>query len=133
MKNTAYKIIKYIIVGGFTTVVNIIVYYVSSMVLQFDYRLATFIAWVVAVLFAYYTNKTFVFNSKSKNLKSSIHEFILFVGFRALSFLFDLAGMIFLVELIKMNDVWAKIWSNFIVLVANYLFSNFIIFKKNGR
>lgn len=125
-----YSIIMYLIMGVLTTLVNIVAYWVSAEIYSIDYRIATTIAWIAAVLFAYFTNKHYVFESKTENFKDTFREFVLFFGFRFLSFLMDLAAMIALVDGLAMGGTWAKVWSNVIVLIANYIFSKFFIFKK---
>lgn len=130
MKKSLYRIIKYIIVGGFTTLVNIVVYWITAESLGLDYRIATTIAWVAAVLFAYITNKNYVFESITLTRGEFLAEIGSFIGFRFLSFLMDLGVMIVLVSGLSMDGTWAKIWSNLVVLVANYIFSMLFIFKK---
>lgn len=129
-KRNFYKIFMYVLMGGFTTLVNIISYWISVQAFHLDYRIGTTIAWLAAVLFAYITNKKFVFESYTPTLKSRLTEMGTFFGFRVLSFFMDLGVMIVLVSGIGMNGTIAKIWSNVIVLIANYVFSKWFIFKE---
>ncbi|OIK16330.1 teichoic acid glycosylation protein [Bacillus sp. MUM 116] len=133
MKKDLYRIMMYLIMGGFTTLVNIVVYWVSSVPFKSDYRLATTYAWIAAVLFAYVTNKRFVFESHTPTLKDRLIEMGSFFGFRLLSFFMDLGVMIALVSGFGMNGTWAKVWSNVVVLVANYVFSKWFIFKNREQ
>jgi putative flippase GtrA len=130
MTNSMLKAIKYIIVGGFTTLINIIVYWIASVIFGLDYKIATTIAWIAAVLFAYLTNKKYVFQSSTSNIRETLVEFGMFTGFRLLSFFMDLGIMVVLVGGISIAGIWAKIWSNLVVLVANYIFSQRFVFKK---
>ena len=130
MKKDLYRIMNYIIIGGFTTLVNIIVYWLFADLLGLDYRIATTVAWIASVLFAYITNKKYVFESRTSRISELVFEMFSFFGFRLLSFFMDLVTMIILVSGIDMNGVWAKIWSNLIVLIANYIFSKYFIFKN---
>lgn len=120
------EIINYIIVGGCTTVVSIVSYYLFRLIIN-NYLVCTILSWVAAVLFAYVTNRIFVFESKDKNI---MLEFFKFVMARVLSLLSELLVMFILVDLIKVDDKIAKIIVQFIVLVLNYIFSKVFVFKK---
>ena len=120
------EIINYIIVGGCTTVVSIVSYYLFRLIIS-NYLVCTILSWVVAVLFAYVTNRIFVFESIDKNI---IVEFIKFVMARVLSLLSELLVMFILVDLIRVDDKIAKIIVQFIVLVLNYIFSKVFVFRK---
>ena len=130
MKKDVYRIIMYLIMGGFTTLVNIVVYWISSVPFHFDYRVATTFAWIAAVVFAYITNKRYVFESHTPALRDRLMEMGSFFGFRLLSFFMDLIVMIVMVSGMGINGTWAKIWANVVVLIANYGFSKWFIFKK---
>lgn len=125
-----YRLIMYILMGALTTFVNIIAYWIAAEIYNLDYRLSTTIAWIAAVLFAYFTNKKYVFESETKNLREFLREIGLFFGFRFLSFFMDLGAMILLVDSFHIDGTVSKILANVIVLVANYIFSKFFIFKN---
>lgn len=133
MKKSLCRIIKYVIIGFFTTLVNIVVYWITAVPLGQDYRIATTIAWIAAILFAYVTNKKYVFESITSTRFEFLAEIGLFIGFRFLSFLMDLGVMIVLVSGMNMNGTWAKIWSNLVVLIANYVFSKWFVFRKQNN
>ncbi len=114
-----------------TTLVNIVTYYLFVTLLHVDYKVATTIAWIVSVLFAYITNKKYVFNSSHSTLGQVFKEFFYFMGFRLLSYFIDIFSMILLVGVMHINDLFAKIVANVIVVVFNYFASKYVIFKKN--
>ena len=120
------EIINYIIVGGCTTLVSIVSYYLFRLIIT-NYLICTILSWIVAVTFAYFTNRIFVFNSKDKNI---MFEFLKFIMARILSLLSELLVMFILVDLIKIDDKISKIIVQFIVLVLNYIFSKIIVFRK---
>lgn len=124
--NKYKEIINYIIVGGCTTIVSIVSYFLFRLVIN-NYLICTILSWIVAVIFAYFTNRIFVFNSKDKNV---LLEFIKFIMARILSLLSELFVMFILVDLIKIDDKISKIIVQFIVLVLNYIFSKIFVFKK---
>lgn len=126
---TKYReIITYLIFGVLTTIVSIASYYVSAKLFYIDWQISNVISFVCAVLFAYITNKIFVFQSKGNVLK----EFISFIGMRLVSFGIDMALMYIFVDLVLMDDMIAKIIVQVIVVVSNYLFSKLFIFKKEN-
>lgn len=120
------EIINYIIVGGCTTVVSIVSYYLFRLVLD-NYLVCTVLSWIVSVMFAYITNRIFVFESKYKRI---VVEFFKFVFARVLSLLSEIVAMAFLVQLIHVDDKISKILVQFIILILNYLFSKLFVFKN---
>src|SRR5699024_9276773 len=122
------EIIDYIFFGGLTTLVNIVVFFIFDSLLSWPYLVANAIAIVLSILFAYVTNKLFVFKTSSNDLKENIYEFIKFIGFRLLSGLADMFSMWVLVDLIFVDTNLAKLLTQFIVVVLHYVFSKFFIF-----
>lgn len=121
--------ILYLFFGGLTTLVNIVSYALLADWAGVYYLAANAAAWVLSVLFAYLTNRSFVFNSHSQGL-AALRELMLFVSCRVLSGVFDMACMFVCVDLIRMPGFWAKIISNVVVVILNYLFSKFWIFRE---
>lgn len=122
------EIIDYIFFGGLTTLVNIVVFFIFDTILGWPYLVANAIAIILSILFAYITNKLYVFRTSTNELRENIYEFIKFVGFRLLSGLADMASMWILVDLIFIDTNIAKLFTQFIVVVLNYVFSKFFIF-----
>lgn len=116
--------------GVLTTGVNVFTYYISMKTGLVNYQTATVIAWIVSVLFAYITNKKYVFNSQTNSFKELRKEMNSFFFFRILSLGVDFLSMIVLIELVRMDDFIAKLASNILVIVLNYVVSKQIIFKK---
>ena len=127
--NKYREIIDYIIFGGLTTMVNIVVFYIFDTLLGWPYLIANAVAIVLSILFAYITNKLFVFKTKDMTAKENIVEFLKFIGFRLVSGLADMAAMWLLVDLISIDTNIAKLLTQFIVVVLNYVFSKLFIFK----
>ncbi|WP_396234376.1 GtrA family protein [Caldifermentibacillus hisashii] len=124
------EIVSYLIFGVLTTLVNIVTFWLFDDILEMDYKLATTIAWIVSVLFAFITNKLYVFNSKDMQIQAVLKELATFMFFRFISYLLDLATMIVCVELLKIDNLLAKILANVLVVIFNYFASKFVIFKK---
>lgn len=125
-----YKMpILYIIFGGLTTLVNIVVYFVCYNVAGLSNVFSTIIAWILSVIFAFITNKFYVFESKSKNL---FYEISTFFGCRFGTGILDVGIMYLTVDILNWNALLMKIISNIIVIVLNYILSKVIIFKKKA-
>lgn len=144
--------ISYLVFGGLTTVVNLSAFKLFDMILtsssQADLTLVTnFIAWIFAVIFAFVTNKLFVFESKSWSGKTLAKEIPSFVGARVFSLGVEELGILVFISWLEFDrfelDIFGlfslsgkmlvKIGLAVIVVVMNYIFSKFIIFKKNNK
>lgn len=124
------EVIGYLIFGGLTTVVNIVVFYLFDSVFGVHYLIANAIAIIVSILFAFFTNKKYVFKSSTPTFQLWMKEFSLFVSFRLLSAVFDMGSMWLMVDGLDLDANWAKIITQFIVVGLNYVFSKFFIFKQ---
>ena len=128
--NKYKEIINYLIFGVLTTIVNYISYIILTKVCNIDYLVSTVIAQVIAIIFAYITNKIFVFQSKNLSKKEFLKEMFSFFGFRILSLFLDMGFMYIFVDILHLNDVIMKLVSNVLIVIANYIFSKLFIFKK---
>ncbi|MDQ0929734.1 putative flippase GtrA [Bacillus atrophaeus] len=124
------EMIMYIIMGIFTTAVNISSFYILVEILDTDYKTATVIAWILSVLFAYITNKIYVFQQKTSDMRSLMRELTAFFSVRLLSLGIDLGMMILLVSQFHTNETLAKILDNVVIVVVNYIASKWLVFKK---
>lgn len=120
------QLIVYLINGGFTTLVNFVVYILMTNIFNVEVLTANTIAWCIAVIYAFITNKVMVFHDKQHILK----QFIMFAGLRSISYLIEEASLYLFVVRIGFNDLLIKIIVAIVVVVTNYIFSKFIIFKK---
>ncbi len=129
--------ISYIFFGVLTTVVSIVSYELVKLLITgggeltaLKMNIANVSSWIIAVTFAFVTNKFFVFNSKSVKAKVLLKEIPSFVGARILSLGFELLWMNVTVGLLHINDSIAKIGAQVGIVVMNYVFSKLFIFKK---
>lgn len=139
-KPRLYQMGLYLVFGIMTTLVNWVAYLLLTSLLGLALypkdspayaliaNVSQAVSWVVSVLFAYFTNRRFVFKSQSRG-KTLLREMWQFVSARALGYLlFDL--LLFNVFLLFLTDRWAKLWMNGFVIVFNYLASRFVVFRK---
>lgn len=115
----------YVVFGVLTTVVNIVVYFVFTY-FGVNYLVSNIIAWFLSVLFAYATNRRWVFESKSPNI---IKECALFFSGRIFSGVIDTGLMYLFIDILSIGDAVSKIVIQVIVVVLNYVISKWIVFK----
>ncbi len=142
---TKYKeLIIYGVFGICTTLVNFITYKLFNVLLGVDfYLVSNVIAWFISVVFAYVTNKLFVFESKSWNIKVVAKEVPSFFAARVFSFVVEEAGLFLLVDILGMKNfgvnilgfnvsgnMISKVILAVVVVVLNYFFSKFVVFRK---
>ena len=123
-------LILYVVFGVLTTVINIAVYALCYRVLRLPNVPSNVIAWILAVLFAFVTNKLYVFESKSLERGTVMRELLSFVGARLATGLLDLAVMFVGVDLLHGPDLVFKVGSNVLVIILNYVLSKLIVFRK---
>lgn len=126
-----FESVSYVIFGVLTTLVDWISYRVMTRWWGIDYKAATAWAWAAAVLFAFVTNKLFVFRSRSLRPKDVWLEFVPFVACRFATLLFTLAAMMILVDGMGIRqDFICKVLVSGISLVLNYVLSKWVVFRK---
>ena len=139
------EIIVYLIFGVLTTAVNLATFYAMESITEISYLINNAVAWVVGVIFAFVTNKIFVFQSKSWKPSVAIKEGIEFLGARLFSFGVEELGLWLLVDIIGLasfskvifgfaisGELIAKVILAIVVVILNYVFSKLIIFKKKS-
>lgn len=122
--------ILYAVFGVFTTVVNLVVYHLCYYEAGMSNLLSNVFAWVMAVTFAYLTNKSWVFESKSWSWSVLRVEVPAFVSCRLATGIMDLAIMYISVDILGWHAMLMKFLSNVLVILLNYVFSKLVIFKK---
>ena len=126
-----YKsLISYGIFGVLTTVVNIVSYNLCYYKFEISNTFSNVIAWILAVSFAYFTNKIWVFESKSWSWRIIKKEIAAFVSCRLATGILDLIIMYVCVDIMGMQAMIMKFVSNVLVVILNYVFSKLVIFKR---
>ena len=127
-----WDVLSYLFFGALTTAVNYIVYIPSYNWLALSASVSNAIAWVVAVAFAYVTNKPFVFKSHDWSLKVVGPELAKFVGCRVGSGLLETGILLVMVDLLSFNGNWMKIITSVLVVILNYFGSKLLVFRKKA-
>ena len=128
--NRYRDLILYGFFGVCTTLVNMAVYWLCAHPLGMAVLPSTIIAWFMAVLFAYLTNRKWVFHSETSTRQELWKEIVSFYSCRIATGVVDWVLMFVFVDLLHMNDMVIKVLANVIVIVLNYIASKLVIFKK---
>lgn len=123
-------LILYGVFGVLTTAVNMVVYYLCFDVLTVPNLPSTAIAWFLSVLFAFITNKLWVFESKSFAKAVFFRELVSFFSCRIATGVLDMTIMYVAVDRLAQNEILWKLLSNIIVILLNYVASKVLIFKR---
>ena len=126
------EIINYVIIGGLTTVVSLLVYYGLTYTIfdpnkPLELQITNIISWISSVTFAYFTNRAFVFKQKNK---ISFKEVLSFYLSRVSTLVLDMLLMYIFVTKLQFNDKIIKVVVQVIVIVLNYVLSKLFVFKK---
>lgn len=147
LANKYKELILYVIFGGLTTLVNFVSFWICGKLLGEElYLVSNAVAWFVSVIFAYFTNKLFVFESKSFAPKVLLKEITVFFTARVFSFGVEEGGMWVFIDLLNFGEfsfeffgfeiggqLIAKLLLAVIVVIMNYFVSKFVAFSKKTK
>ena len=122
--------LMYLVFGVLTTAVNMVVFYLLDQYTGMYYLLSNTIAWFLSVLFAFFTNKTWVFQSKYTTFRDFSRELASFFFFRGISYIMDTAIMFVVISMLHGPNMVVKIIDQFVIILANYIFSKWIFNKS---
>lgn len=126
-----YKsVIAYLLFGVCTMIVNLLVYYLCSWMINFSTGISTVVAWFFSVVFAFVANKIWVFESRSWDGRIIRQELMAFFLCRITTGVMDLVIMLVTVDMLKCNSVVMKVLSNVLVILLNYVSSKLVIFRE---
>lgn len=123
--------VTYIIFGILTTLLNFLLYFILTETTGIGAVTSNIIATAASIIFAYITNKIFVFNSKTNSIKETFVELIKFIFARILTGILDTIMIYVGVDVLKANNFLVKTVACIIVIVLNYILSKIIIFSKH--
>lgn len=124
------RLLLYAFFGVCTTIINVAIYNIFYNKFKAANIASTIIAWAAAIIFAFITNKLFVFSSRSFAWGKLRYELLAFLTCRLLTGILDVAIMIAAVDVMNWNSIIWKFISNIFVIILNYVASRLIIFKK---
>ena len=133
------EIIVYLFFGVLATIVSLGTKYLLLFTILdasngFELQMAVILSWIVACLFAYFTNRTWVFKSKSKQI---LKEMATFIGARIATLGLEMLVMFLFVTVLGLNsNLWVIIWTlvaQALVIIGNYILSKLLVFKNKEK
>ncbi|MEL5940191.1 GtrA family protein, partial [Tetragenococcus halophilus] len=110
------EIITYLFFGVMTTVVNFVTFFLARNLFVWNLVISNTFSWVLSVLFAFATNKKWVFKSKTTSSRHFFSELSKFFFYRIVSFGIDMGCMLLFVDAIDMKEFWAKLITQIIIV-----------------
>lgn len=129
LKSEAFK---YLFFGGLTTAVNFVFFALFYNLLGLGLNFSNLSGIIISIIFAFVTNKLFVFESRKTNIKIFFSEFLKFISGRAFTMVLELVGVWLLVDVVLLNEYISKALLQILVIIGNYFISKFIVFKNNS-
>ena len=121
---------RYLVFGLLTTLLNLLIFTICVRIIKIQVVISNIISWIIAVLFAYVTNKLYVFDSKVIQKKELAREIISFFNARIITLAIETVFLWVTVIKLELNEIIMKIIANIIVIILNFVFSKIYIFKK---
>lgn len=125
--------IRYLFAGGCTTLVNLVAFFLLRNFTDINRNTCNAIAIAMAIAFAYFINKLFVFKSRNLGFVGTMVEMVSFVGMRLVSMVVEILGFALMCDSFRLNELLAKLLVQVVVLVLNYLFSKLVVFRKEKK
>lgn len=125
------EVILYVVFGVLTTLVNVGTFYVLTNFLHYNENIANIIAILLAVIFAYITNRKLVFNSKASSFSEIFFEICKFFSARFFTMVVEFFGFMLLFNVLHIPNLISKISITVLVIVLNFFLSKFFAFKNN--
>lgn len=126
------ELFRYGVTGATTTLISLSVYDIF-LIIGIDYQWANLISLICSKIYGYFVNKLFVFRVHCESKRELVIEIGSFISARGITGLIDYFGLIALVELLDLNKIFAKYIIQAIVIILNYIFGKFLIFRENGQ
>lgn len=124
------EVIMYVIFGVATTLVNLIISFILEGIVKVNGEIASAVGIIASILFAYFTNRKWVFNTQAKGFKENIQEFGKFVLGRAFTMIVEQGGVIIFYTYMNLPFMPVKLSLTIVVIILNFFLSKFFAFKK---
>lgn len=126
------EVLLYLFFGGLTTIVSIASYSYCDVVLGMNPLIANVISWILAVLFAYVTNKIWVFDAQNNMFGDLAREIASFFLGRLFTLLVEEAILFMGITMLGLNSIAVKVVAQFIIIVLNYIISKLLVFRARA-
>lgn len=125
-------VILYIIFGILTTLVNFVTFYILNSLMKVNANISNLVAIPLAILFAYFTNRKWVFHTQAKGFEENFNEFCKFIAGRAVTMIIEFFGCM-LLFMIPIPEIISKLIVSVIIIILNFFISKFFAFKQKDK
>lgn len=127
------EVLLYLFFGGLTFVISVVTYAYFNQIVKMPVLIANIVSWVIAVLFAFLTNRIWVFQSATKTIAAFFRQMISFFAGRIVTLLVEECILAIFVDQLHFASVWMKIIAQIVVIILNYVISKLFVFKKQEK
>lgn len=127
------EMLLYIFFGGLTFLVSIFSFAVFHITFAWNELVANIASWIIAVSFAFFTNRIWVFQAPTKTVKAFLIQLAMFFGGRVVTLVVEEVILLVFVTFLQMNSMVVKVAAQVIVIVLNYILSKLVIFKNREQ
>ncbi len=124
------EVLLYLFFGGLTFLISVVTYAYFTMMFGMNELIADIFSWIIAVLFAFVTNKIWVFQSKNDTILAFVREAVAFFAGRVATLVVEEVILFVFITMLQWNSLGVKIAAQVIVIVLNYVISKLLVFKK---
>lgn len=120
----------YLFFGGLTTILSIFLFWLFTVSFSIDALIANIICWIICVLFAYVTNRTWVFSTKARDTYGVIRECLSFFSGRLVTLALEELVLWIGIDILMINSMIVKVVAQIMVIIGNYVISKWLVFHK---
>ncbi len=123
------EILLYLFFGGCTFIISIGSFAILNTILGINELIANIISWILAVVFAFFTNRTWVFQKETDSASAFGKQFLSFLSARIVTLLIEEAIIFVFITLMGLNSIAVKVVAQIVVIILNYVFSKVFVFR----
>lgn len=124
------ELLLYFFFGGCSFIISILSYSIANVTLGINELIANIISWILAVMFAFFTNRIWVFQGKTDSKKEFAIQMVSFLGGRIVTLIIEEAIILIFITLLKLPSIPVKIAAQIVVIFLNYIISKLWVFRK---
>ncbi|MFD1393294.1 GtrA family protein [Lacticaseibacillus jixianensis] len=132
VRRKVWEVTAYLFFGILTTLVNVLIFSVAFRLLELPWPTSNSLSWLVSVIFAFFTNKLWVFHSGASGTRSTLWTLLKFMLVRILSYGLDMLTMWLIIDAMHGNELIAKLITQVLVVAVNYIFSKLFVFADSN-
>lgn len=123
------EILLYLFFGGLSFIVSVATYALFNVPMKMDALIANVLSWIITVMFAFLTNRVWVFASPTDNIKDFMKQMLSFYSGRIITLVIEEAILLVFINMLGFGSLLVKIVAQVVVILLNYVISKLFIFK----